>query len=90
MKTSHWVWLLVLLLFAFVVLPIAAYVAGGAMAGPYSGPRGLASYLQHIYADAASGRPLALALLFGPVLAALVWPFFIWLIGRSWPVNTSS
>jgi hypothetical protein len=81
MKASHWTLVVVLLLFTGVVLiPIATYVTGGRVVGPYAGTRGLASYLGSVYADAARGRPLALALLFGPLLAVMVWPLRAWLL----------
>jgi len=71
-----------LLLLGCVALPIVAYVGGGRLAGPYAGPRGLASYLGAIYQDAGRGSPLALALLFGPLLCAVVWALRSLLLGR--------
>lgn len=74
MKTSRGVVWVGIILLGCVALPIAAYVIGGRLAGPYAGPRGLASYLGAVYQDAARGRPLAIALLFGPLLCVAVWP----------------
>jgi hypothetical protein len=65
-----------------VLVPVAAYVAGGRLVGPYAGPRGLASYLGSIYADAFSGRPQALLLLLGPLLCMGIWELRGWLCRR--------
>ncbi len=72
---SRWRLTLFLALLAVggVLLPIAGYVLGGRLVGPYAGPRGLASYLGAIYADVARGRPLALLLLLAPVLCFGIW-----------------
>jgi len=56
-----------------LLLPVAAYVAGGRLIGPYAGARGLASYLESIYGAALAGGPLALAVVLGPVLVVLAW-----------------
>jgi len=66
-------WIAVLLLVGGVLLPMGAYLLGTRLAGPFSGPRGLASYLGTIYADAAAGRPLALLLILGPLCCAAIW-----------------
>jgi hypothetical protein len=65
-----------------VLLPTAAYVWGGRLAGPYAGPRGLASYLGSLYGDAGQGRLLAWLVLAGPPLAIAVWPLRSWLLRR--------
>ncbi|MBM4197186.1 MAG: hypothetical protein FJ197_08845 [Gammaproteobacteria bacterium] len=56
-----------------LVVPVLAYIVGGQVFGNYSGSRGLASYLGSLYADAAAGKLLALALLLSPLLVALAW-----------------
>ena len=71
------------LLAGIVLVPMAAYVWGGRLAGPYAGTRGLASYLGALYADAAQGRLLAWLVLAGPVLAVGVWPLRSFLLRRS-------
>lgn len=79
---SRWRWILLLLsLFAgCVLLPVAAYVVGGRLAGPYAGSRGLASYFGAIYADAARGQPVALLMILGPTLCLGVWGLRTWLL----------
>lgn len=70
----RWRWALLLALLAgALLLPAAAYVAGGALIGPYEGKRGLASYLGTLYRDAGQGRLPALLVLLGPAAAVLVW-----------------
>ena len=71
------------LLAGILLVPVAAYVWGGRLAGPYAGPRGLASYLGALYADAAQGRLLAWLVLAGPLLAVGVWPLRAFLLRRS-------
>jgi hypothetical protein len=66
-----------------LVLPVAGYLAGDRLIGAYAGPRGIASYLGSLYGDALSGRPLALGVLLGPVLACLVWWLRGWLLRRA-------
>ncbi len=73
MKSSRWSVWLALLFLGCIVVPIGGYVAGGRVADAYAGSRGLASYLGTIYQDAAQGRPLALAILLGPLACGLVW-----------------
>lgn len=63
-------------------MPVITYMVGGHLVGRYAGPRGLASYLGAIYADAGRGNPLALALLVGPVLCAGVWLLRSWFLKR--------
>jgi hypothetical protein len=87
MKRSAWILFIALIVVGFVAVPVGAYVAGGRLAGPYAGPRGLASFLGAIYADAVRGRLLALTLLLGPLLAVSVWPLRAWLLSRPMPEN---
>lgn len=83
MKSSRRVLAAVLLLFAgFVLIPVSTYLVGGRIVGPYAGSRGLASYLGTIYDAARGGGILALALLFGPLLAVAAWSLRSWLLRR--------
>lgn len=82
MPRSRWIFLAALGVAGCLVLPIVGYVIGGRLAGPYGGARGLASYLGSIYVDAGRGKPLALALLAGPLLCAGVWIVRAWLLRR--------
>jgi hypothetical protein len=70
---SRWLLLLFLGVAGPLILPVAAYVAGGRIVGPYAGARGLETYLGAIYADALRGGVLALAIVLGPLLVALAW-----------------
>lgn len=81
MPRWRWILLLVSLFAGCVLLPVAAYVIGGRFAGPYAGPRGLASYFGAIYADAARGQPIALLMILGPALCMGVWGLRAWLLG---------
>lgn len=73
LKRTHW-WILgIVIALGLLILPAIAYVAGGEVVGPYAGPRGLASYLGHIYQDAGRLRWLALIVLLAPALIAGVW-----------------
>lgn len=70
----RWRWALLLALLAgTLLLPVAAYVAGGILVGPYEGNRGLASYFGALYRDAGRGRLPALLVLLGPAAGVLVW-----------------
>ncbi len=72
------IWILGLLVTGGIVLPLAAYLIGTRLAGPFAGTRGFASYLGAILADAAAGRPLALLLILGPLACAFVWTLRGW------------
>ncbi|MCC7330116.1 MAG: hypothetical protein IT484_08195 [Gammaproteobacteria bacterium] len=65
-----------------LLLPVAAYWAGTRIIGPYAGTRGLATFIEALYHDAAGGSPLALALLAGPVLIAILWKLRAWGLRR--------
>jgi hypothetical protein len=69
----HLSWIIAMLLIGGLVTPLAAYIGGSRLAGPYAGPRGFASYLEVIYADAARGQPLALLILLAPLSCWAVW-----------------
>jgi hypothetical protein len=73
LPARRWALLLFLGIAGPLLLPVAAYVAGGRVVGPYPGSRGLASYLGDIYAEALQGSVLALAIVLGPLLVALAW-----------------
>lgn len=74
-----WAWGLVAgLVMGLVLLPVAGYVVGGRLIGPYPGPRGLASYFGAIFSEAGRGHPLALLLLLGPAAIVVIW----WLRAR--------
>ncbi len=60
------------------VLPVASYMTGKRVIGPYEGKLGLSDYLGSIYAAAGRGEPLAWWLLLSPVLVAGTW----YLLGR--------
>lgn len=84
LKVSRWVIILALLFTGAVLLPVLAYIAGSRLVGDYAGPRGLASYLGSIYADAGGGHPLAITLLLAPSLVMAIWLLRSWLAGRLW------
>lgn len=65
--------MLLAVLVGTVPLPLLAYVIGGRLVGPYLGTRGLGSFLEAIYTDAASGGLLALCLLLGPAACVGIW-----------------
>jgi hypothetical protein len=73
------------LLAGALFLPVAAYIIGGRMIGPYEGPRGMASYLGAIYGDVGRGQPLALILVFGPAACLAAWSLRGWLTRRLTP-----
>jgi hypothetical protein len=83
MKRQHWILMLICLLAGGLVLPIAAYVVGGRVIGPFQGSRGLATYLGTLYADAAHGHVLALVTLLGPALCLVIWLLRAWLVRRT-------
>lgn len=60
------------------VLPVASYMTGKRVIGPYEGKLGLSDYLGSIYAAAGRGEFLAWWLLLAPVLIAGTW----YLLGR--------
>ncbi len=65
-----------------LVLPVAAYVGGKRLIGPYEGKLGLSDYLGSVYAAAGRGELLAWWLLLSPLLVALVWILLLRLDGR--------
>ncbi len=73
MKLSSVLIWLAAILTGGLLLPVIAYWAGGRFIAPYAGQRGLATYLDAIYHDAAGGSPLALGLLAGPTLIIGIW-----------------
>ena len=87
-RTEHdvtrWRWILVLisLLVGALALPVAAYVIGGRIIGPYQGARGLGSYLGAIYTDIGRGQPFALIMVLAPALCLTIWSLRTWLSSR--------
>ena len=81
---SRWMATAILFLTGALALPVLAYIAGSRVVGEYAGPRGLASYLGTIYAEAGNGRPLALTLLLAPMLVAGIWLLRAWLARQLW------
>jgi len=69
-KIPAWVQLLFL---SGVLVPIAAYVVGQWVIGPYEGNFGLAGYFFSIYSDALQGKPTAWILLTALPLMLLIW-----------------
>lgn len=66
-------WLLGSLALGWLALPALAYALGRRVIGPYEGSRGLASYAGSIYAAAGAGQPLALTMVFSPLLIFAIW-----------------
>lgn len=65
--------LLALLVTGAVIIPVAAYLVGGAAVGPYEGEGGLAGYLGTIYRSALRGEQAALTLILTPLLITTIW-----------------
>lgn len=65
--------IVLLLLTALVFIPVAAYVVGGMVVGPYEGDSGLTGYLGTIYQSAMRGERAALTLILSPLIIVLVW-----------------
>jgi membrane protein implicated in regulation of membrane protease activity len=86
----YWWILSAVIALGLLILPTLAYVMGGEVVGPYTGSRGLASYLGHIYSDAGSGRWLALLILLAPALIAAVWALRAALLRRLSPTGDST
>lgn len=66
------------LVIGMLLLPIAAYVAGTHAIASYEGEHGLASYFGAIYAGAARARPMAVAVILGPLLVVAIWKMNAW------------
>ena len=59
--------------FCVVAVPVAVFLGGWWLAGPYEGDNGLFGMLGTLYGDALRGHPGALGLLFSPVLIVAIW-----------------
>ena len=56
-----------------LAVPVAVYVLGGLIVGPYEGERGLLGMMGTIYVDALTGHAAAWLLLLAPVLLVAIW-----------------
>ena len=54
-------------------VPVVIYVFGSLIVGPYQGDGGLLGMMGAMYADALTGHPAALILLFAPALLLAIW-----------------
>ena len=61
-----------------LLVPLAVYLFGSTLMGPYEGDGGLVGFLATVYADLLRGRPGALALVLSPTVFFALW----WLIFR--------
>jgi hypothetical protein len=70
----YWLFLaLALGLAGFLVLPVVAFFAGKALAGPYEGAYGVLGFLINIYGDMSRGNWAAATLLATPALVVVTW-----------------
>lgn len=74
--------LLFLALAGGLAMPIASYMTGKRVIGPYEGKLGLRDYLGSLYEAAGRGELLAWWLLLSPALVAGVWYL---LLRFAWP-----
>ncbi len=65
--------LLGLCLLAALLAPVAVYLFGSAVMGPYEGTGGLGGFVGQVYSQAFAGKTSALALMLSPALALLTW-----------------
>ncbi len=63
--------------FSVVIVPVGVFLGGLLLAGPYEGNAGVFGLIGGIYADALTGHPSALILLFSPLLLLLIWQLAI-------------
>jgi len=71
-----------LLVIGAVLIPVIAYLVGGAIVGPYEGNGGLAGYLGTIYQSTWHGERAALMLILAPLLVVAAWMTALWLLRR--------
>lgn len=64
---------LILALAGGVALPVAGYMAGKRLIGPYEGRLGLRDYVDSIYGALGRGEPLAWLVVLAPLLIVLTW-----------------
>lgn len=70
----YWLFLALCLgLAGFIVLPVVAFFAGKALAGPYEGPYGVLGFLINIYGDVSRGNWAATTLLATPAIIVVTW-----------------
>ena len=70
----YWLFLTLCLgLAGFIVLPVVAFFAGKALAGPYEGPYGILGFLINIYGDVSRGNWAATTLLATPAIIVVTW-----------------
>ena len=62
-----------MLLTGFLILPIAVYVFGQQVVGPYEGDGGLGTFLWSIYSGLANGAFAAWILVLSPALVVGTW-----------------
>ena len=70
--------LLILCVAGVLLAPVAVYLFGSTVMGPYEGDGGFMRFAGSVFSAAAGGRPGALALLLTPAGLVLTW----WLIFR--------
>ncbi len=73
----------IVLLTAFVFIPVTAYLVGTIVVGPYEGESGLAGYLATIYQSALRGERAALTLTLSPLLIVIAWQVGLLLFRRA-------
>ena len=69
-----------LIVLGAVIVPIAAYLVGGTVVGPYQGDGGLTGYLGAIYLSAWRGERAALTLILTPLAVFATWLTALWLL----------
>lgn len=79
--------LLILCLAGALLAPVAVYLFGSTVMGPYEGDGGIGSFTAGVFAAAADGKPGALALLLSPAALVLTWWLIFLLLGRARPEN---
>ena len=67
---KHW---LSILLLCLIGVPVAVYLVGGLIVGPYEGEGGILGMVGTIYADALTGHLSAWVLLSSPLLLVAIW-----------------
>lgn len=77
----HLLAILILGLAGWLALPVAGYMAGKRVIGPYEGRLGLRDYVDSIHAGVDRGEPLAWLIVLAPLLIGLVW-YLVYQLGR--------
>ena len=81
--------LLALCLVGALLTPVAVYLFGSTVMGPYEGDGGFGSFAGSVFSAAAGGKPGALALLLTPTGLVLTWWLIIRLLRRA-PADTET